>query len=347
MSAEPPRMIAGQAIVGEDLVLSPVEITVEQGVIAAIEETSRAPDLWICPAFFNAHTHLGDTIAMDCAVSGDLESLVTPPDGLKHRYLRAASPAELAAGMRKSMLLMKSCGTAGCADFREGGTGGVEALKSASAGLRFRTLIFGREGGERIADGLGISSTRDVPDAAAIAAGARKAGRLVACHAGERDSLDVDEALSLSPDLIVHATHATERQLKECADRDIPIAVCPQSNWLLSVTRSPDNPPISRMLELGCRVFLGTDNVMFVQPDMPAAMAFLHTVYHIDPEEILRMAVAGSILTGDPFYLTRGARANLILFNPRRTNLGFSRDPVASIVKRGTSLRPCKNVFNL
>ncbi|MCK7537814.1 MAG: hypothetical protein MZV63_46110 [Marinilabiliales bacterium] len=64
---------------------------IENGIITAIEENTSAPECWICPAFFNAHTHLGDTIAMDCGVNGDLMSLVTPPHGLKHRLLAAAS----------------------------------------------------------------------------------------------------------------------------------------------------------------------------------------------------------------------------------------------------------------
>jgi cytosine/adenosine deaminase-related metal-dependent hydrolase len=58
--------VSGQALVGEELELQPADIIIENGTITAIEETRRAPMVWICPAFFNAHTHLGDTIAMDC-----------------------------------------------------------------------------------------------------------------------------------------------------------------------------------------------------------------------------------------------------------------------------------------
>jgi len=347
MSAKQPHTISGHALVGEDLVSVPADIMIEQGIITGVEETKKkVPDLWICPAFFNAHTHLGDTIAMDCAGSGDLVSMVTPPDGLKHRLLQAASPADLIAGMRASIRLMSDRGTAGCADFREGGKAGVGALKRAAAGITFQALIFGRDGGEGSADGLGISSARDIQDIDRITAEARKKKKLVAFHAGERDSLDMDAALSCDPDLIVHATHATKAQLKECAERDIPIAICPQSNWVLSVADSKKHPPVRHMLDLGCRLFLGTDNVMFVQPDMATAMAFLSTVYHIDPPDILRMAVAGSSLTGKPFYLVKGARANLILINPRSSNFSFSKNPVASVVKRGSSLCSCKNVFN-
>ena len=95
--------VSGQALVGEELDLLPVDIIIENGIITAVEETRHAPMIWICPAFFNAHTHLGDTIAMDCRNTGDLESLVTPPNGLKHRILAAASPENLVAGMHASI----------------------------------------------------------------------------------------------------------------------------------------------------------------------------------------------------------------------------------------------------
>ncbi|HOX35338.1 MAG TPA: amidohydrolase family protein [Methanoregulaceae archaeon] len=347
MSAEEPLVISGHAIVGEELVPVPADIVIKGGTIVAIEDAKNVPARWICPAFFNAHTHLGDTIAMDCAVTGDLTAMVTPPDGLKHRYLKAASYADLVSGMKKSIRFMAARGTAGCADFREGGNDGVSALKRAVAGQQFRPVILGRDGGEAVADGVGISSTRDVPDSGKIAAAMKSAGKLVAIHAGERDNLDVDEALSCDPDLIVHATHASYDQLRQCAERDIPLAICPQSNWIFSVAGSRNHPPVRRMLDLGCRVFLGTDNVMFVQPDMLAAMGFLHTVYHLDPPDILRMAVAGSSLGKDPFFINPRARANFIIVNPRRSNLAFSKDPVATMVKRGYSVCSCKKVFNL
>ena len=34
------------------------------GIVTSIEPVSRTSGLWIVPAF-NAHTHLGDTVAMD------------------------------------------------------------------------------------------------------------------------------------------------------------------------------------------------------------------------------------------------------------------------------------------
>ena len=339
--------VSGQALVGEELELMPVDIIIENGIITAVEETRHAPMVWICPAFFNAHTHLGDTIAMDCRNNGDLESLVTPPNGLKHRILAAASPEELVAGMHASIKGMIASGTAGCADFREGGYGGVTALMKAAEGLPFRSFIFGRDGGEEIAEGLGISSTRDIPDTEALVAKAKQAGKTIALHAGERDATDIDAALALDPDLLIHCTHATKKHLRECAERQIPIVVCPRSNWTLNVTSSPRHPPLHLMQNLGCTLLLGTDNVMFVPPDMFSEMAFTSTIYRIDPKVLLSAAIRGSELTGSSFFIRKGERANLFTIDPAQSTLHFSHDPVTSIVKRASGCNIGNNVFNL
>jgi cytosine/adenosine deaminase-related metal-dependent hydrolase len=342
-----PFRISGHAFIEEEAALLPVDLYIEGGIITAIEESSRAPLVWICPAFFNAHTHLGDTIAMECGTRGDLSALVTPPDGLKHRLLAAASHQDLIRGMRASIEGMIAGGTAGCADFREGGAAGVSALKEAAGGLPFQPYIFGREGGEGIADGLGISSTRDSKGIDAIVSSARHLGKKIALHAGERDSADVDDALALDPDLLIHCTHATKKQLRECADRQIPIAVCPRSNWTLGVASSAQHPPLKYMQDLGCRIVLGTDNVMFVSPDMFSEMAFTSTVYGIDSMFLLRAAVQGSELIGNPYFIRKGARANLFTIDATQSALYFSRDPVTSLIKRASGRQIGNNVFNL
>ncbi|MGD0533944.1 MAG: amidohydrolase family protein [Methanoregula sp.] len=342
-----PQIVSGQALLGEELALRPVDIVIEQGLITAIEENPRAPQFWICPAFFDAHTHLADTVAMDCGNSGDLVSMVTPPDGLKHRILAATSHTELVAAMRAAITGMIGSGTFGCADFREGGRPGVHALQEAAAGLDFLPVIFGREGGEVDAYGLGISSTRDVAGVELQVSAARKAGKRIAFHAGERDKDDVDAALSFEPDLLIHMTHATKKQLRACAEKEIPIAVCPRSNWTLGVTASARYPSLKLMLDLGCTVMLGTDNAMFVPPDMFSEMAFTATVYRLDPKTVLRSAVEGSQFTGSPFFIRKGARAALFTLDLSHSALAFSRDPIISIVKRAPMSAIRNNVFNL
>ncbi|MFA5221992.1 MAG: amidohydrolase family protein [Methanoregula sp.] len=341
-----PQVISGQALVGDEFSLEPVDIVVEAGMITGIEANPRAPPVWICPAFFNAHTHLGDTVAMDYPAQGSLEELVTPPDGIKHRLLARTPYQDLVAGMRAGIGDMIATGTRGCADFREGGINGVRALREASEGLGFRAEIFGRDGGEAEADGLGISSARDVPDVEEQVKQARNLGKKIAFHAGERDGGDIDAALAFDPDLLIHMTHATPHQIRECADRQIPVAICPRSNWLLGVTSSARHPPVARMIDCGCTLLLGTDNAMFVQPDMFAEMAFLHMVYHPEPRQVLRSAVMGSALIGTPVFIVKGARAAFFTLDPSPTALCFSHDPVTTVIKRAGTARIVNSVFN-
>ena len=347
MQEAKPYVVTGRALLGEDLREEDVTITVSEGIITSIEPASRTPGRWIVPAFFNAHTHLGDTVAMDLPARGSLADLVKPPNGLKHRILAATPRAELVRGMRSSITAMLATGTTGFADFREGGPEGVAALREAAAGLDCRPVILGREGGEEVSDGAGISSVHDVANAEEIVGEARAGGKLVAFHAGEKNPDDIDDALAFEPDLLVHCTHATDAHLRRIVDMDIPVAVCPRSNWLLGVAASAARPPITRILELGGRLYLGTDNVMFVQPDMLREMAFTATVYRARPDEILRTAVSGAGLAGMSGYVEEGQKANFLVINPLKNNISFSRDIRTTIVKRLDSSSICQTVLTM
>jgi cytosine/adenosine deaminase-related metal-dependent hydrolase len=339
------RIFEGQVFLGEQLDLVPARIITREGIITTIEELTRAPPTWICPAFFNAHTHIGDTIALDPPFSGTLEELVTPPHGWKHRILASASRVEMVKGMQEALKTMLRTGTGGCADFREGGREGVALLREAAAGLPVITTIFGWEGGEETADGLGISSVRDVPDAESLVAAARKAGKRIALHAGERDAEDVEEAISFHPDLLVHATHATRNQLRRCAEEGIPIAVCPRSNWTLGVTHGSTHPPLEQMVELGCTILMGTDNAMFVQPDMFREMAFVATVYRLSASRILNAAIEGAAILSTPGYIAPGAPARFFCVDAGHGMLSYSRDPCATLIKRATEIDILENVL--
>jgi len=113
-------VVTGRALLGKELTEEDVCITITGGIIRSIEPCSGTPDRWIVPAFFNAHTHLGDTVAMDLPARGSLAELVKPPGGLKHRILAATPEAELVRGMRSSIMTMIATGTAGFADSGKG-----------------------------------------------------------------------------------------------------------------------------------------------------------------------------------------------------------------------------------
>jgi cytosine/adenosine deaminase-related metal-dependent hydrolase len=325
---------SGLVLAGPTLEPRFADVVVEAGRIGAVEERKRAPERWICPAFFNAHTHLGDTIAMDAPARGELASLVAPPDGLKHRLLREARRDDCVAAIRQSVRRMMRGGTAGFADFREGGTRGIEIVREALRGLPIRAIVLGRAGGESVGDGAGIASTRDIADYRLVVERVRSSGGLIGFHAGECTSDDVDPALDCRPDFVVHMTHATDAQLMRCAEEGIPIVCCPRSNWRLGVADRPDLPPVASMLECGCTVLLGTDNAMFVSPDMGGELMFASTIYRCDPVHLLRAAIEGSAVLAEPSWIQVGARASFVVVNPERAGLSFSRDPIASLVRR-------------
>ena len=124
--------IEGRVVIGDD------------GRIEAIEETSVESDDIILPAFVNAHTHIGDSIAKEAGGGLSLEELVAPPDGLKHRLLRAASRDDLVSAMARSLSFMQQAGTAACLDFREGDVEGVRMLADAAEGYELDALSFAR-----------------------------------------------------------------------------------------------------------------------------------------------------------------------------------------------------------
>ena len=72
-------IVSGMALIGDPLEPREVTIVVSDGIITAVEDEVKAPDRWIIPGFFNAHTHIADTVAMDIPCNGSLEELVTPP----------------------------------------------------------------------------------------------------------------------------------------------------------------------------------------------------------------------------------------------------------------------------
>ena len=339
-------VIEGRALVGEELLVRDVALVVEGGIIRRIEDLPDRPAPWICPALFNAHTHIGDSIAMDLPFTEDLVNLVTPPHGLKHRILAETPENELITAMRATIGAMQQYGTAGFADFREGGVAGVQALRRAADGYPCRPLILGRDGGELAGDGAGISSARDVSSLEEVVFRVRNAGKLVAFHAGEKDALDIDAALSYDPDLLIHCTHATGEDLDRCADEGIPIAVCARSNWMFGVTGSAQNPPVREMIDRGCTLLIGTDNCMAVQPDLWREMSFLTTVYKLPPGQVLKAAVAGSALAGKPFFIREGAPANFLVISPGGSNLWLSRDPIRTLTGRAGAHDILKKVIN-
>ena len=326
----------GTVLAGESFDPLRGRVVVEDGRIEAVERTETTSTDIVLPAFVNAHTHVGDSVAKDAAVGLSLDEAVAPPDSLKHRRLAAADRTALVTAMGRTLRLMERTGTAAFLDFRESGVDGARALREAASGRQIEPFVFGSEDAAvlAVADGFGASGAND-DDFAAQRAAARDADVPFAIHAGEPDATDIHPALDLEPDLLVHMVHADAPHLERVAAQAVPVAVCPRTNRVLDVGR----PPIRDLLD-HTTVALGTDNVMLNPPSMFREMAYTATGFDVSAEEVLRMATtAGAEIAGlDCGVVEPGRRAALLVLDGASDNLAGTADPVEAVVRRATGL---------
>jgi cytosine/adenosine deaminase-related metal-dependent hydrolase len=324
--------LEGTVLHGPDFERVEGRVVVEDGEIAAVEECATDSQDVILPAFVNAHTHIGDSIAKEAGGGLSLDELVGPPDGLKHRLLRQASREEKVDAMHRSLRYMQWGGTASCIEFREGGTEGVAAIRDAADGLGIDPVVLGREeiGAMEASDGFGASGARDA-DFDDERAATRDAAKLFGIHAGERDSDDVSRALDLDPDFLVHMVHTEARHRERVADEEIPIVVCPRSN-LVTEVGVPDMDELAEHTTLA----LGTDNVMLNSPSMFREMEFAAKLYDVSAREVLRMAtIAGAELADRNCGLVEpGREARLLVLDGDSDNLTGVEDIVRAVVRR-------------
>jgi len=325
-------IVEGTVLRGQSF--EPVEgrVLVEDGTIAAIEEAPVGTDDIVLPAFVNAHTHTGDSIATEAGEGLSLEELVAPPDGLKHRLLAAADREDLVAAMRRSLRFMQTAGTGACVEFREGGVAGVEAFAQAGEGLDLETVVLGRESIAAMeqSDGFGASGAADAEfgdERRATAA----ADKLFGIHAGEAGPGDINPALDLDPDFLVHMVYAQELHLDRVADSGIPVVVCPRSN----LTTGVGLPPVRELLDR-TTVALGTDNVMLNSPSMFREMEFTSKLTEASAREVLAMAtVNGADVAGlDCGVVAEGRDARLLVLDGGSDNLAGAESLVRAVVRR-------------
>jgi cytosine/adenosine deaminase-related metal-dependent hydrolase len=324
--------IEGTILAGSDLEPTQGRIVVEDGAVVAVEEAETDSSKIVLPAFVNAHTHIGDSIAKEAAIGLDVDEAVAPPDSVKHRLLADASDEQLVEAMGHSMAYMEETGTAAFMDFREFGVEGARRLREAAAPHDVEAFIFGSDTADvlEIADGFGASGAND-DDFAQRRVATRDAGLPFAIHAGEPNDSDIHLALDFDPELLIHMVHAGEEHLERVQEQEVPIVICPRANIVLDSGFAPVRDLVDHTT-----VAIGTDNVMLNNPNMFREMEFATKLFDVTPREVLQMAtVAGADVGGFDFgVIEPGAPAKLLVLDGDSNNLIDNENVHAAITRR-------------
>ena len=274
----------------------------ENGIIKKIlDRPNRKPAARgvIIPRLVNAHTHIGDAVVKN--VSGRLEELVAPPNGLKFRVLRKSSDKEIVDAMKKTVDDMFFSGVSVFCDFREFGIKGINQLNNALKNKQMKCVKMGRpekleyrrEEVNKIlgkTDGIGVSSISDwyYFELKKLAEHTKRKNKMFALHVSERIREDIDKVLDLRPDFLIHMTKASESDLEIAADSNVPVVVCPRSNVFFG-----NIPNIPLMIKKCLTLLLGSDNAMINNPDIFTEMEFAYKISRlrggVEPETIFNM----------------------------------------------------------
>ena len=343
MPEEREVLLQGTIIYGDDFRAEEGYIAIRDGIITEFgrEHVEADQEGIVCPRLVNAHIHLGDSAFKDPPFL-PLSKLVGP-GGIKFRMLERTGREMTIEGMRRSLRLLLSSGTYAFADFREGGAMGVAMLHEALEDMPLLAYILGRPdpGQAEIPGscwGLGISSTRDQsPETiAAAVAQARRRGQAVGIHAGEASRDDIEGALALQPDFLVHMNRAEDADLRKVASRGTSVVVCPRSNLITGVGL----PPVAAMTRLGINLAAGTDNVMLSSPDMFEEMHLLANALLHDDRQVFKMCTLnGAKIIGLDQRLgsiQEGKEGRVMVLDKNSDNLWGSMNPLSSIVRRAS-----------
>ena len=297
----------GIILKGQDLLPVRENIVVDDGKIIEISKEAKEGKIIdvdgavVCPSFINGHIHIGDSIIKDEGYGLSLSEMVKPPDGVKHVALSNADDDELIEAMRQSMIDMINSGTTHFIDYREGGIDGVKLLRKASADLPIKPIILGRDdsfyGDDpdlskvkvairkllKIADGIAPSGFGEITPEVAdlIVEECNRQGKISSIHVAESESNQIESlndfgvseiAKGVESDFsqLVHLTNPKGDDLESVASSNQNVVVCPRANATLNVGVAP----VGRMLDLGIRPLLGTDNVMLNSPNMLRELEF-------------------------------------------------------------------------
>ena len=177
--------------------------------------------------------------------------------------------------------------------------------------------------------------------------------KIIAIHAAESKSTikfsklltgktEVERIINfLKPDILIHMTHATFEDLTLALHNNVGIVLCPRSNGILG----NGIPDIVTMVKLGCKISIGTDNIMLNSPDLLQELDYLWKVIKshsskysnsIDPKELLKMITVnpGEIFNLNSGSIDIGKYADILFIDKYHIDLQPIHNIYSSIIHR-------------
>jgi hypothetical protein len=257
------------------------------------DERKIQPEYIAFPTFFNSHVHLNDAVTLD-PPRMRLEEMVGP-GGYKFRMI-SMKFQKIPDALRTALNLKD---TSHFLEFREGGEEMLKALEASGVdGILPLARPGSIEEAERIAGkvrGFALSSIRDhdAEFVEELRSFARRKGLIFAIHAGERDDEDVDGALSLEPDVLIHMNRARKEQLSMAMDEEIPVVSCIRSNFFFSLENRENYAILAEYFGW----MIGTDNAMICSPSILDELCFASFVVGRE-EELFAASLRGHTIFG-------------------------------------------------
>ncbi|MCE4608384.1 MAG: amidohydrolase family protein [Caldisphaeraceae archaeon] len=344
---------AGLGLIGEELeVKRKLCITIgKDGIIESIGGYNECKNylggegLIVIPQPANSHVHSGDNSFPEYGISEGLHELVAYPNGLKHRLFKTLPYQKIVSGIREFYITSYLMGMGLLIDFREGGGVGCLASKEASRGLedKLKIVTLGRPGPNfpENCDGLGISAPLDYdPDMLKVLI---KQQRYSQTHVAEdmenRRKRDLELAIELGFDTLVHGTYLEEQDIVKISDKGVNLVFCPSSNLWHGLRF----PPIDLAIKQGITFALGTDNAAWSLPDIyrEANIALLYLRSKgLRSDEIAKILLRALFINGykivdmTPSTISEGNKAKLLLIDGENSGILRSLNTYSAILKR-------------
>ncbi len=284
----------------------------------------------IVPSFVNAHTHIGDSFInqKEIDLPKNIEDLVAPPNGLKHKLLKEVSDKDIIQGMEKSIEIMIKNGTKYFCDFRENGILGISQIKAALHLWKISCILLSRPESLKYdkneldlllknSNGIALSSISDweYSEITKVVKHTKYKKKIFALHGSERIREDIDGILDLKPNFLVHMIKASESDLTRVKDMNIPIVLCPRANSYFGL-----KPNYKLLKKLKVDLLLGTDNAML---NFPVILDEINYITSISKEfstmELLYMTTYGArkALNLDCDILGPNSKADFVVLNKK------------------------------